>query len=238
LCRNGGTWQNGPSPIDGFRLVAVQAVKSTEPQRLAFADKQAELMHRREVSGEAFAFDYNTLNAEKLHVLSIVRDQFLETVPGVNPKAGRIFYCFHGTNPNNIEGICRDGLRLSQYGDKGYGGYATLNLEYAIRYARGDFSWGDRRTGRLPAIMLATVASKVYPITPDTDYGRNYNVPAGESDYSRLPLRDGFDCHVACVNGDVGFPAAVNPDQCQYMDVIVEQSSQVLPVAVLWFEEL
>jgi hypothetical protein len=76
-----------------------------------------------------------------------------------------------------------------------------------------------------------------YPITREEDYGhvRLPTDPPNCSDYYGRPLKGGFDCHVVCVNQSHGFQA-VNRDACQYVEIVIEQESQMLPIAVLWFE--
>ena len=77
-----------------------------------------------------------------------------------------------------------------------------------------------------------------YPITPAADYRV---LPPGQrqchSNYFGAGLRPGFDCHVACVNEAAahGPFEAVNRDQCQFMELVFEQQSQLLPLMVLWF---
>jgi hypothetical protein len=79
--------------------------------------------------------------------------------------------------------------------------------------------------------MFAASVSMAYPITPDIDY----EVPNGCSDFFGRPLKRGFDCHVVCVNQATGWQA-VNRDMCQYVENFILKESQMLPIAVLWFE--
>jgi hypothetical protein len=46
----------------------------------------------------------------------------------------------------------------------------------------------------------------------------------------------GFDSHVVCVNESSSEFQAVGRKQCQYVEVVVAEEAQMLPVAVLWFE--
>ena len=61
------------------------------------------------------------------------------------------------------------------------------------------------------------------------------------SDFFGAPLKSGdsgrFDCHCALVSENAGFQA-VPRDQMQYMELVFDQTSQVLPIAVLWVKPL
>ena len=114
-----------------------------------------------------------------------------------------------------MEDICRDGLVPLQTSDDGYFGlgcYSSLNIEYALRYSRGDFAKNARQPpgdGLYPVIMLFACVGTAYPITPRENYGANAIIRNGTS-YSNFfgrPLAMGFDSHVACVNEESGFQA-------------------------------
>jgi hypothetical protein len=200
----------------------------------------------------------------------------------------------------------------------GLGCYTTLNVEYALRTARGDFDALDRPRSRpvdrrYAVIMMAATVNSVYPVTPATDYVqgsagplsspvggllqalgiRDQAVPVGYCNFLGKPVKAGYDAHVVCVNerahkavarddsdededsededasedeseehkGKGGRRnrtarmdkkkaskakkaatlncglQAVEADRCQYVEVIVASEVQLLPVAVLWFEE-
>ena len=46
-------------------------------------------------------------------------------------------------------------------------------------------------------------------------------------------LRGGFDAHVAAVSQVSGFEA-VRRSQMQYLEIVIDQEAQVLPLAILW----
>jgi hypothetical protein len=244
LCEQGGSWRDGPSPVAGFRLSSVQAIVHNESYYISYISKQERMTDQRLGGGEYFNFaTRDQLTLEQMLVLSTLRDKFQERAPDANPKSTHTFYCFHGPKPEHLESICRTGMVATGALDSGFFGcgcYSTLNIEYAARYARGDFDPSNRRRpppadGRYAVIMFAASVSMAYPITPSTDYGHAQDVPDGCSDYFGRPLKRGFDCHVACVNQSKGWQA-VNRDMCQYVEVVIEQESQMLPIAVLWFE--
>jgi hypothetical protein len=128
--------------------------------------------------------------------------------------------------------------------DAGYFGsgcYSTLSIEYAVRYAAGRFDKPGSAARpvpedrRYPIIMFACCTSTAYPITPNADYGNVPNVPVGFCDYFGRSLKPHFDCHVICVS-ELSGCQAVNRKDCQYVEVVIEQEAQMLPIAVLWFE--
>jgi hypothetical protein len=240
LCDQGGSWRDGPSPVAGFRLSSVEAIVHNDGYYAAYVNKQERLLEQRLGGGEYFNFSTRSqVSLEQLLVLSTLRDKFQERAPDVNPKAVNTFYCFHGPKLEHLESICRTGMVATGSMDAGFFGcgcYSTLNIEYAARYARGDFDAPDRKrppspNGQYPVIMFAASVSMAYPITPDIDY----EVPNGCSDFFGRPLRGGCDCLVFCVNHSTGWQA-VNRDMCQYVEIVIEQESQMLPIAVLWFE--
>jgi hypothetical protein len=244
LCEHGGSWTHGLSPVAGFRLSSVQAVVHNEDYYGGYTSKQGRLLDLRVGGGEYFNFSTRSqLTFEQLLVLCTLRDQFQERAPGCNPKAANTFYCFHGPMREHVESICRNGMIATSTFDSGYFGrgcYSTLNIEYAVRYARGDFDPPEKRRppsadGRYPVIMFAASVSMAYPVTPVVDYGHAAGVPIGCSDFYGKPLKRGYDCHVICVNQSAGWQA-VNRERCQYVEIVIEQESQMLPVAVLWFE--
>ena len=46
-------------------------------------------------------------------------------------------------------------------------------------------------------------------------------------------MRSGFDAHVAVVSQAAGFEA-VRRTQMQYLELVIDQEAQVLPLAILW----
>jgi hypothetical protein len=182
-----------------------------------------------------FNFETTSLNAPQLQVLALLRVLFQEREPGTEAKAVNTFYSFHGTTADIVPHICSNGLVAVRSTDAGYFGsgcYSTLNIEYALSYATGDHV-GERKPGPYPVVMFACSVGMAYPVTRGVDYSAGGN---GRSDFFGKPLKPGFDCHVVCVNAASGFQA-VDRDRCEYVEVVIEQESQMLPVAVLWFEE-
>jgi hypothetical protein len=182
-----------------------------------------------------FNFDTSTLNAPQLDVLAVLRELFQKRESGAEVRGVNTFYSFHGTRPETVAHICSNGLvavRSTDAGFFGSGCYSTLNIEYALEYASGDH-FGERKPDPYPVIMFACSVGMAYPLTRGVDYAPEGN---GSSKYFGKPLKPGFDCHVVCVNAAVGYQA-VDRENCEYVEVVIDQESQMLPVAVLWFEE-
>jgi hypothetical protein len=234
LCKTGGNWRDGIRAIAGFHLVSVQAVVHPVEYNVSYESRQKMMGNRRQVGRAHFNFETASFDAHQLQVLSVLRENFQEREPGTDPRAVNTFYSFHGTSTDAVEDICSNGLVAVRNTDAGFFGsgcYSTLNIEYALGYASGDLA-GYRKPGPYPVIMFACSVAMAYPVTRAVDY-----LPAGNglSDYFGKPLRPGFDCHVACVNAASDYQA-VNRDQCGYVEVVIDQESQMLPVAVLWFQ--
>jgi hypothetical protein len=230
-----------PSPIAGYRLVSVELVLHDSSAYQAYEFRQSQMLSQRLVGGQYFNFaTADKFNVQQLLALSCMRDQFHEREPGAHPRAPNTFYTFHGSRREHLDSICSTGLVATKAMDAGYFGsgcYSTLNIEYAIRYARGDFDDANNRRpsshdGKYGVIMFVAAISMAYPVTRDVDY------PAGanQSNFFGRPLQPGFDCHVVCVNESNGFQA-VSKQECQYVEVVIEQVSRMLPLAVLWFED-
>ena len=238
LCNTGGSWYPHPQAVRGVRLVAVDEVVHLPRQVSAFESRFETVIDLRGSGGAHFNFNTRAFSGSQLVVLQALRDRFHDATAVVNTV-----YSFHGPRRENLESICKNGLvavRAMDAGFFGSGCYTTLNIEYAARYARGDFDKpvpGVRVSpdDRFPVIMFAACVGMAYPVTPDADYGHTVGVPRGHSDFFGRPLRPGFDCHCVCVSEHYGLQA-VSRDHCQYMELVHDQQSDLLPVAVLWFE--
>jgi hypothetical protein len=242
MCETGGSWVHGViNPLARYRLCAVQAVTHSAGRYFGYEDEFHRTSSNRLTGLQFFNFSIRQLEKPQLHVLDSLRCQFHQRAPGTDPRCANTFYSFHGCRREHVENICRNGIVATRATDAGFFGsgcYSTLNIEYAVRYSRGDFDHPSTPRaspdGRYPVIMFACFVSMAYPVTP-LDYGNERGIRPGFSDYFGRPLKTGFDCHVICVNQANNFQA-VERSECQYVEVVIDQKIQMLPVAVLWFE--
>jgi hypothetical protein len=242
LCATSGRCVLGnPTPVQEFRLIAVQAVTHDFARLCGYENRLQRMSNNRKTGLPYFNFPVrDQLDKDQLHVLDALRSQFQERAPGTDPRGANTFYSYHGCRAEHVENICENGIVATQATDVGFFGsgcYSTLNVEYAARYARGDFDEAGPRTtpdGRYPVIMFACAVAMAYPVT-QLDYGNVPRMPMGRSDFFGGALKPGFDCHVICVNEATGFQAVSRRDG-EYVEVVIAQESQMLPVAVLWFE--
>jgi hypothetical protein len=308
------------SKVAGFRLVGVEMIISHPHVSMAFESRHNKLNIAslsyvpRKGTGKANCKsripDGTLNNASSLRpvfnrqqskVLDLLKRQYLSRGIQSSTRTSNSFYTFYGPSRELLAHICSTGTMVAVTaadedvdagsGYFGLGCYTTLNIEYALRMARGDFDAVDRRRsrpvdGRYPIIMLVATVNNVYPLTPNVDYGHKTagitatqrGLPTGYSKFLGKPLKPGFDAHVICVNEHVGEreytvnvddvvddqshrtperhacdgrekskrksrrPAscgmqAVNRDSCQYVEVVLAQEVQLLPLAVLWFLE-
>jgi hypothetical protein len=238
LCQTGGSWNPSQSPVVGYRLVGVEAILHEDAFYSAYEYRQTQLLNLRVGGNAMFNVETESMMPSQLAVLSCLRERFHERAPGTNPRAVNTFYTYHGPRREHLDSICANGLVATKATDAGYFGggcYSTLNIEYAIKYARGVYDFTKPRPAspdkRYPVIMCAASIAMAYPVTPEVDY------PTGrQSNLFGRSLLSGFDCHIACVSEEAEFQA-VDRQECQYVEVVIEQVSQILPVAVLWFEE-
>jgi hypothetical protein len=212
-----------------------------EPHRIqGYESRQKVLQGLRKDGGSAFNFLTRDMQSEQLNILGALRERFQERSPLASPQTPHVVYAFHGTRVEMVENVCRNGIVAMRETDSGYFGlgcYLTLNIEYAARFAHGEFDESTPPCVRpcnpadqaYPIIMAAVSVGMCYPVTPSVDYSRRGD---GMSDFLGQPLKKGFDCHCAAVCAP-SFQA-VNRAQMQYMELVVDQEVQVLPVAVLW----
>jgi hypothetical protein len=244
LFRTRGNFLPVPSPVAGLELVRVDAIFNSDVHITEYEARQERLRRLRNGSNPAFNPDTESLTAPKLHVLLSLMSCVQERKPDADPRSPHTLYVFHGPKIEHLAGVCENGivsLRETDPGFFGLGCYTTLNIEYAAKYARGEYDHSARLRGRsadgcVPVVMLAATVGLAYPVTPDAE---DYPVPPRPDRHSvwfGQGLKPGFDCHVACVSERKGFEAVQRPD-CQYMELVVDQQSQLLPVAVLWLRE-
>jgi hypothetical protein len=270
LCSEGGRYNFSEReyfPVYGFKLVEVQAIVTSSYNFTGYCARQEKLTQLRKGKTKIFNADTDTFTLEQKGVLSMLRSRFHERVPGTKSRASNTFYCYHGPQRENLEKVCLNGFVATKGMDAGYFGsgcYATLNIEYALRYVFGDFDeshgWSRRgrpADGRYPVILFAAATGMAYPITREVDYpspsaadeavavspvssvSSSSASPAHNTmqcKYFGKGLKSGFDCHVICVNQHSGFQA-VSKKECQYVEVVLDQEFSLLPLAVLWFEE-
>jgi hypothetical protein len=241
LCRTRGSFCPDPMSVAGFELVRVDAVANSDGHIAAYEARQEVLKRLRTSGHEAFNPDTQDFSVPKLDVLLSLLGVMQERKPDADPRSPRTLYVFHGPRLANLASICENGIVALGETDAGYFGLGcnvTLNIEYAANNARGDYTYGalqDRvADGCVPVIMLAATVGLAFPVTPDEDYPESCF--HGHSKWFGKPLKRGFDCHVACVSQRQRLEAVQRPD-CEYMELVVGQESQLLPVAVLWLRE-
>lgn len=245
LFDTGGSWMFSQRPVAGFRLARVQAVVPETYTLSGYNSAQARMNALRVSGGAHFNQDSEDFSLAQVHVLNVLRDSFLEKAPGSSNRTVNTLYCYHGPRREHVSSICSNGMVAVGGMDAGYFGsgcYTTLNMEYAVKYAHGDFDTdangvptGRRASpnGLYPVIMLAATVGMAYPVTREVDYQPGQ----ATSQFFGRPLKRGFDAHVICVNERSAYQA-VSRDQCEYVELVIEQQAQLLPLAVLWFERI
>jgi hypothetical protein len=242
----GGSWLLAPSAVSGFELEAVDAVAADVSLIQQFEARLRRMSHARGSLQEYFNADTSKFNADQLRVLALLRERFHKHLPGSSKTDAHTIYVFHGPRREHVDSICNHGLVATSALDAGYFGapglYTTFNVEYAVRYAFGDYDKTNPRPpatdGLYPVIMFAGAVSMAYPITPAEDYEVDETGKrAPFSKYFGKPLKRGFDCHVACVS-DANEGQAVNSEECQYVEIVMDQEAQLVPLAVLWFRKV
>ena len=162
-------------------------------------------------------------------------------------------YTFHGCSVSVVDSILSNGLKALHKLDGGYFGagvYTTPSLEYACRYAAGEFADSVKPPtgaqvdatspppGCYPVVCCASLVSNAYPLTRDSDYPAGSSVSkyyAGPSQPSKA-LRPGCDAHFVPVSESVDFQA-VSPSStvaADYYELVQNTAAMVVPMGVLW----
>merc|ERR1712232_727394 len=105
---------------------------------------------------------------------------------------------------------------------------------YACRYAIGEFGGGPVLTSGSVLLSILSIGL-AYPVDRLTDYPRAARADAHSVLFGQpLKTSEGFDAHVAAIS-EGNFEAADNPASAPYVEIVVEQESQLLPIAIVDF---
>jgi hypothetical protein len=238
LFRVGGSSFPTLCGVANFTLEQVEIIYS-DPAGLEF--RMNRLKQLRNQGGDLFNPASGAFTAEQLQSLIAFRDRFLSRSSSADPKAPNLINVFHGTRVNRLQSVVNGlvAVRSTDAGFFGLGCYTTTSIEYAARYAVGEFNpnaneFAPRADGCYPVVWCVAAVGVCYPLTREVDYSKK-RVHDGMqvSDYFGSGLNPGFDCHCVAVNESSGFQA-VPRKEMQYMEIVFDQEVQVLPIAVLW----
>ena len=203
------------------------------------------LQQLRSQNANFFNPSSGSFTAEQLQALIAFRDNFLPRSPNADPKTPNLINVFHGTKVDRLTSVVNGlvAVRSTDAGFFGSGCYTTTSIEYAAKYAKGDFDYNNgpypaSADGCYPVVWCVAAVGVCYPLTRETDYSKK-RVHDGMqvSDYFGGPLHPGYDCHCVAVNESAGFQA-VPRKEMQYMEIVFDQEVQVLPIAVLWVKPM
>jgi len=182
---------------------------------------------------------------EKQTVLKRFSDCYVRVAPNDKIKVVRTWV---GMSITNVEIVCNTGLVDLRQTDRGFFGagiYSTLQANYARYYA-------ERNTPPNPegefCLLLCWVAvGNVYPISRDLDYDRGGSLSHFFHQQNGLALKPGFDSHCACVYLDQHYQAAkmFDADTGKFPqdpgdlvdEIVVKESSQILPYCVVYYKK-
>ncbi|CUG87646.1 WD40 repeat-containing protein, putative [Bodo saltans] len=202
----------------------------------------------------------NPTDAASVAGLNRLMQSFIpvDTAPGEPLPSARLLFAWHGTKPDKIAAVCRDGPRSLRTTDCGYfgaGSYFALEAAYALRYSRP-----EPATGACAVILYLISVSQVRVITPERDYRRveDDNTPHlhGFSRYylgnrdTNMALAPGCDAHFipvkecGCVHPLTGH---VIPRNVQYQavdessgeaeahEIVIGSHHRCIPIAIVYF---
>ena len=243
LWRKLGTCLPSPRLVSGFTLESVEVIHS-DPSGLEV--RMRRLQQLRAQNGNFFNPPSGSFSAEQLQLLIALRDQFLARPSNAHEKAPNLINVFHGTRVDRLQSVVNGlvAVRSTDAGFFGSGVYTTPSIEYAAKYAQGDFDFKDgpyqprQSDGCYPVVWCVAAVGVCYPLTREADYSKNrVHDGMGVSDYFASPLNPGYDCHCVAVNETANFQA-VPRKEMQYMEIVFDQEVQVLPIAVLWVKPM
>lgn len=187
------------------------------------------MMIRRKTGTFNKAFDETV---DKTKVRAALADAFISSVQGQNAN---ILTTWHGLEERNLDAVLKMGLAALQTTDQGFwckGIYSTTSPEYACFYSTGEIESDHARPDGCVLLCLSSVGL-AYPVCrKDYANGPKCTLEGGA-------ILAPCDMHVAVVNPDEGYQAASDPTArgC-YLEVAIEQESQILPLAVVYFERV
>jgi hypothetical protein len=242
LFRVGGSNLPSISPVAGFSLEKVDVIFTNVA---SLEIRMNRLKQLRTQAGSLFNPASGAFTAEQLQSLIALRDNFLPRSSSADPKTPNLVNVFHGTKVDRLKSVVNGlvAVRSTDAGFFGSGCYTTTSIEYAARYAVGEFNpnandFTPRADGCYPVVWCVAAVGVCYPLTREVDYSKK-RVHDGMqvSDYFGSPLHPGYDCHCVAVNESSGFQA-VPRKEMQYMEIVFDQEVQVLPIAVLWVKTM
>ncbi len=237
-----GTMFPSPKPVTAFTLEQVEIIYSDV---VMLEGRMRRLQQLRNQGGDLFNPASGAFTAEQLQSLIAFRDRFLSRSSSADPKSPNLVNVFHGTRISRLQSVVNGlvAVRSTDAGFFGLGCYTTTSIEYAARYAVGEFNpnandFTPRADGCYPVVWCVAAVGVCYPLTREVDYSKK-RVHDGMqvSDYFGSGLNPGFDCHCVAVNESAGFQA-VPRKEMQYMEIVFDQEVQVLPIAVLWVKPM
>ncbi|CUI14339.1 protein tyrosine kinase, putative [Bodo saltans] len=202
----------------------------------------------------------NPTDTASVAALDRLRQSFIPavTAPGEPLPSARLLFAWHGTSPDRVAAVCRDGLRSLRTTDCGYfgaGSYFALEAALALRYSRP-----DPATGECALILYVISVSQAKMITPERDY-RRYEDPStphlhGFSQYysgnptTAVALAPGCDAHFIPVKyyGNThpltGLTTSRNVDnqavdessgEAEGHEIVIGSYHRCIPIAVVYF---
>ena len=227
-------------PIQGYKLRELQVIV----RNVAVFEDRFDILADFRAKNDAVLANLTTgFSAEQMKVLDTLRADFLPRPANADPESPNLVNVFHGTKPEFVESASRT-IRSTGSTDAGFFGkgvYTTTSIEYAATYAQP-----RAVDGCVPVLWCVAAIGVCYPLTREKDYSKNrkeklfgHQNETHVSDFFGLPLnREGatYDCHCAVVHSSAGYQAVPHQNK-EFMEVVIEQESQILPIAVLWLNQ-
>jgi hypothetical protein len=180
-----------------------------------------------------------------------------KTLPGICDRA-KVIFAWHGTPAIFIKDICSGEIKAFGETDAGYFGvgiYTALECAYAARYSEYKSALPNAN-GEFGVILFACYLGPwPYVITLDSDYdniAKGVSRFCGPSRQSGIALQPLYDSHFVPVkfygynHPITGVVQAYyldyqacsqNDPACEGHELVLNDGSQLLPVAVLWYKK-
>jgi hypothetical protein len=158
-------------------------------------------------------------------------------------RKAKFVLSWHGVKSDNAaKSIADTGLANLKETDAGYFGsglYTALEAAYACKYASGYPNVVQKNDRGCWAVLLCMgVLGNTYPITACSDdySGPLPPVSARQGTYFAAPMKTKCDTHVVGVKGPAYLPPLL-PSEADYHELVFEDHSQLLPLAVVEFND-
>jgi hypothetical protein len=183
----------------------------------------------------------------KRALLDALEARYVTEALGLPLSHAHVAWLWYPCKANGVYSIAKSGLsNFASSGEDegrfGFGRYLSMEALHACKLSRdipGPHPGNSR--GHWCVVLCLVVLGATRPILPceedfedivDHDFGAQCSV----CKHQDQPVRAPFDSHVVPVRLDVTEFVATSVETAEFHEVVVNQDSQILPIAIVWFK--